>query len=396
MLAVIDPQQQIISSPRRESSYDPYLWLSYFDPYAALQSMVDNVETLPGSRHERHTMRAYLGSLADFCRFCGAYVIHNGGETYDFIFSQMEMPTKPLMMNYMAYCKRRGLSSNTITRYLASIKHFLRALDEQPVALQSGGDYIFITEARRHFTQAVRVKGPSPDRTSNRPALEQYGHRLTLKQVNQLLESFQSEIHTITGKRDLALFYLGITSGLRAAEIARLTLDSITQGEDCYEIRVRGKRSNHDPVGIDSTAYTLIQSYVTAFNDRANDVGAQRAAPCISGPVPIFQPLLRGDHIPPTGLHGYNPALGISARAILKIVERRTLDALGSSITAHDMRRTCAYLMRQSGFEWDQIRAQLRHRSIGTTEKYVGQAQDLSSALLSKRIALLVPQESRS
>jgi len=179
-------------------------------------------------------------------------------------------------------------------------------------------------------------------------------------------------------------------------------LDSITQGDDCYEIRVRGKRSNHDPVGIDSTAYALIQSYVAAFNTHLLDspslfmergLGGEVNDGLISGPVPIFQPLLRGDHIPPPGLHNYNPALGISARAILKIVERRTLAALGSSITAHDMRRTCAYLMRQSGFEWDQIRAQLRHRSIGTTEKYVGQAQDLSAGLLSKRIALLVPQE---
>ena len=410
MLALTAPQQQIISSPRRESNYDPYLWLNYFDPYAALQSMVDNVETLPGSRHERHTMRAYLSSLADFCRFSGAVVIHNSGESYDFIFSRMEMPTKPLMMNYIASCKRRGLSSNTITRYLASIKHFLRALDEQPVALTSGTDFIFVNEARRHFTQAARVKGPPSDRTSNRPALEQFGHRLTLKQVNQLFESFTPEMHTITGKRDLALFYLGITSGLRAAELARLTLSDITQGDDCYEIRVRGKRSNHDPVGIDSTAYALIQSYVTAFNTRLMEsvpplyevergLGGEdnlHGVRVISVTTPIFQPLLRGDHIPPAGLHGYNPALGISARAILKIVERRTFVALGSSITAHDMRRTCAYLMRQSGFEWDQIRAQLRHRSIGTTEKYVGQSQDLSAGLLSKRVSLFVPQESQS
>jgi len=402
MLAVIAPQEQIISLPQRESNYDPYLWLSYFDPSAALISVQNHVETLPGSRHERHTMRAYLSSLADFCRYCGAHVVHYGDESYNFVFSRMVMPAKPVMQEYIADCKRRGLSSNTITRYLAAVRHFLHALDEQPVIPHSGADFMFIMEVQRQFRLAAAVKNPSPDRTSNRPALEQYGHRLTLKQVNQLLESFQPEIHTITGKRDLALFYLGITSGLRAAEIARLTLDSITQGDDCYEIRVRGKRSNHDPVGIDSTAYALIQSYVTAFNTRLaeSDFCSPRhereglGVRVISGPVPIFQPILRGDHIPPVGLHNYDPALGISARAILKMVERRSFAALGSSITAHDMRRTCAYLMRQSGFEWDQIRAQLRHRSIGTTEKYVGQAQDLSSALLSKRIALLVPQES--
>jgi site-specific recombinase XerD len=404
MLAITAPQTQIISPPGRESHYDPFMWLNYFDPSAALQSVQNHVETLPGSSHERHTMRAYLGSLADFCVFCGAQVIHYTAESYDFVFSRMAMPTKPVMQEYIAHCKRRGLTSNTVTRYLAAVRHFLRALDEQTVIPHSGGDYMFIMEAQRQFRLATTIKNPAPDRTSNRPALEQFGTRLTLKQVNQLFESFEPEIHTITGKRDLALFYLGITSGLRAAELARLTMDSITSGQDCYEVRVRGKRSNHDPVGIDSTAYALIQAYVTAFNSRLAESdysllstslrsGEGSGEGLISGPVPIFQPILRGDHIPQPGLRGYDSALGISARAILKIVERRTLIALGSSITAHDMRRTCAYLMRQSGFEWDQIRAQLRHRSIGTTEKYVGQAQDLSAALLSKRIALYVPQE---
>jgi hypothetical protein len=169
-----------------------------------------------------------------------------------------------------------------------------------------------------------------------------------------------------------------------------MTLSSITQGKDCYEVRVRGKRSNHDPIGIDSTAYELVMNFVTAWNTRAADSGLQPVV--IGGEIPIFQPLLRGDHIPPLGLRSFNPHNGLSARAILKIVDRRTERALGTGITAHDMRRTCAYLMRANGFEWDQIRSQLRHRSIGTTEKYVGQEQDLSRALLSNRVNFLIPQ----
>lgn len=371
---------------------DEYAWLRFFDPDAALQAVRNHVETLPGSRHERHTMRAYLGSLADFCAFAGARVIHYGAEEYDFVFTRMTMPSKPLMQDYIAVCSRRGLSSKTITRYLAAVRLFLKALEEQPVTPGSGGDFMFIMEAQRQFRLAVATKNPAPDRSSNRPALEQFGHRLSLHQVNRLLESFEPEMRTVTGKRDLALLYLGITSGLRAAELARVTLDSIQPGRDCYEVRVRGKRSNFDPIGIDATAYALILDYVQAYNTRLAKIlpspsGEGSGVRALEPHHPVFQPLRRGDH----PLPGHDPALGISARAILKIVERRTHAALGSAIAAHDMRRTCAYLMRSHGFEWDQIRSQLRHRSIGTTEKYVGQEQDLSRALLSKRVHFHMP-----
>lgn len=307
------------------------------------------------------------------------------------------MPTRQGVGEYIAWCKRKGLTSATITRYMAATRHFIRALEEQAVYPQSGTDFVFILEAQRQLRLAATAKNPAADRTSNRPALEQHGVRLSLAQVNRLFESFAHEMHTITGRRDLALLYLGITSGLRAAELARMTLNSIQPGKDCYEVRVRGKRSNHDPVGIDATAYELIVAYVEMWNSALTPTPSpsgrgEQDARWIGGDVPIFQPLLRGDHAPAVGLRGYKTERGLSPRAILQIVERRTAAALGSAITAHDMRRTCAYLMRSHGYEWDQIRAQLRHRSIGTTEKYVGQEQDLSRALLSKRVKFMVPE----
>lgn len=384
MLAPIVKTVQIIGLDERP---EHPAWLNFFDPEAARQVVVNHIETLPGSRHERHTMRAYLSSLADFCVFMGASVIRGGDEDYTFEWERMEMPTRAATGEYIALCKRRGLSSSTITRYMAAVRHFIRALEEQPVFPKDGTQFVFILEAQRQLRLAAATKNPAADRTSNRPALEQHGVRLSLAQVNMLFESFAGEMGTIQGRRDLALMYLGITSGLRAAELARITLNNIQPGKDCYEVRVRGKRSNHDPVGIDSTAYALVISMVEAWNGRLDPDDTRR----IGADMPIFQPLLHGDHIPALGLRGFDPSRGLTPRAILQIVERRTAAVLGSAITAHDMRRTCAYLMRSYGYEWDQIRAQLRHRSIGTTEKYVGQEQDLSRALLSKRVTFVVP-----
>lgn len=391
-------QQLVTAAPSAIVTQTPRInhtdtdWLRFFDPAAAVQSVIDHIESLPGSRNERHTMRAYLTSLADYCRWLGADVVHGAGEAYAFDFSTMTLPTREGTAAYIGKCKSSGLTSATVTRYMAAVRHFLRSLDEQPVRFESGADFFYITECQRQFRLSGSVKNPPADRTSNRPALEQHGTRLTLAQVNIMFASFDGEIDTLSGLRDFAILYLGITSGLRASEIARVTLNSISQGDDCYELRVRGKRSNFDPVGIDNDAFTFIMDFVAAWNSQLDADDARR----ISGDVPVFQPVQKNNTAPTVGSNGYDPARGITSRAVLEIVERRSLAALGQGIAAHDMRRTCAYLMRNHGYEWDQIRAQLRHRSIATTEKYVGQKQDLSKSLLKQRVTFTLPRHTES
>lgn len=375
-----------IITPSEQPGHD-LRWLDYFDPQSALRSVINHVETLPGSRHERHTMRAYLSSLANFCAYLGANVCHDGAEVYDFDFSTMTMPTSASASDYIAHCKRGGLSSATVTRYMAAARHFLRALEAQPVHLENAQDFLYVMEAQRQFRLALGVKNPPSDRKSNRPALEQYGVRLSINQVNTLFDSFQDEMHTLTGKRDLALIYLGLTSALRGSEIARLTLNNIVPGEDCYEVHVRGKGSNYDPIPIDTDAYNLILQYVNAWNARLEASDPRWIRP----DAPLFRPLIVGDHIPNLNHPKLRPAVGVGRKSVLNIVKRRSIAVLGNNVSAHDMRRTCAYLMRNFGYEWDQIRAQLRHRSIATTEKYVGQKQDLSKSLLSKRAHFTLP-----
>lgn len=385
----VSPTHSIIELPRQEQR-----WLQYFNPADALQAVKDHIESLPGSRHERHTMKAYMSALSDFTLYLGATAIHLGGENYEFIFEHMNFPNQASIKSYIAYSKTNDLKSSTIVRYLAAVRHFLKALESQQVTPRDGNDFIYLMEAQRQLRLAAAVKNPRADKTSNRPALEQSGIRLNLMQVNTLFNSFEPtmtelpDINTITGKRNLALIYLGITSGLRASEIARISLNKIREGENCYEVIVRGKRNNYDPVGIDNTAHALIMSYIAAFNDMLPPEDTRR----ITGDTPIWQPLLVGDKPVPLGVRGNRADNGISSRAILKIIERRSHAALNFSITAHDMRRTCAYLMRSNNYEWDQIRAQLRHKSIATTEMYVGKAANLSQGLLSNKVEFDIPQ----
>jgi site-specific recombinase XerD len=396
-LAVPTPTIEIITQDKPALQ----LWQLYFSPEQALQSLIDHIETKGSSRHERNTMRSYLSSLADWARFMGASVVHYEKEDYAWNFTAMQMPNQASTQAYMAHLLKRGLSSNSVQRYMASIRIFMHALNMQEATPQNGQDFMFIMQAQRQFTLACALKNPPPDKKTSRPALENHGSRLELEQIDMLFStwrpSFNSglpNITTLAGKRDLALIYLGIISGLRAAELARLTLANIQKLDDeNYAIVVRGKGNKYDPVGIDTEAFDLIMQYVDAWNSRLSEDDSRRITPS----MPIFQPILKGDNLPPC--EAGRVGEGIHPRNISKLVERRIAAAIpayaSKSFTAHDMRRTCAYIMRELGYEWDTIRGKLRHESIATTEKYVGKKLDLGQSNWTKKRRFNIPTDSK-
>jgi integrase len=401
-LAVTSPTIEIIAQDKPALQ----LWQLYFSPEQALQSLIDHIETKGSSRYERNTMRAYLSSLADWARYLGASVVHFEKEEYSFNFKAMQMPNQQNTQSYMAHLLKRGLSSNSVQRYMASIRIFINALNMQEAMPQSGQDWMFIMNAQRQFVLACAMKNPPPDKKTSRPALENHGSRLELEEIDALFSSWRPSfnsglpnITTLAGKRDLALIYLGIISGLRAAELSRLTLSNIQKLDDeNYSVTVRGKGNKFDPVGIDAEAYDLIMQYVDAWNSRLSADDSRRITPSSQ----IFQPILKGDNIPPRhegeGAGGEGCG-GIHPRNISKLVERRIAAAIPAyatkPFTAHDMRRTCAYIMRELGYEWDVIRGKLRHESIATTEKYVGKKLDLGQSNWTKRRRFQIPTDNK-
>jgi site-specific recombinase XerD len=392
-LVVHTPTNNIITTP----SPAVQLWQLYFSPEQALESLMNYIETKGSSQHERHTMRSYLSSLADWARFMGASVWHHSKEDYTWDFAAMQMPTQANTQAYMAACMKRGLSSNSVQRYMASVRHFIQALENQEAMPQNGQDFMFIMQAQRQFSLARQLKNPPPDKKTSRPALENHGSRLELDQIDLLFSSWRPSfnsglpnITTLAGKRDLALIYLGIISGLRAAELSRLTLANIQKLDDeNYSVTVRGKGNKFDPVGIDAEAYDLIMQYVEAWNNSLDDDDFRRITPN----KPLFQSILKGDNIPADAGSGIHP------RNISKLVERRLAAAIpayaSKPFTAHDMRRTCAYIMRELGYEWDVIRGKLRHESIATTEKYVGKKLDLGKSNWTKRRQFNIPTDTK-
>lgn len=397
------PDINIIPPPAR-LEIDELLWLNYWSPELAYEHLLNRVKKHKGYRYERHCMRAYLSSFADFCLFLGAQVVYDRDrdkgeedaqgiihprfeDRYQFDFSTMRMPTTVHVDRYILHLRKRGLSARTIVRYIVPIRHFARGLLDQLVFPRTTDDLFLLPTLTQSFQRVANIEDIRDDFSSTRPPLEQYGKRLTLRQVNTFFEYLDDEARTLSGRRDYALIYLGITTGLRASELARLTLANITRGDNCYEIRVRGKNANRDPIGMDDLAYDLIQFFVGSWNDELDPGDPRHIGP----ETPIFQPLLRGDHIPPVGPRYKPQKAGLSSRALLKIVTRRSQDALKLRIGAHDMRRTFAYLLRNSGVAIDTISAKMRHAKIDTTQGYIGKPQDLAEGMFSKVMQLYRP-----
>lgn len=390
MVDSLSVPNRIVFDSRPVGEADPFLWLSYFNPYVALQGFRNRLELLGSSRNkERHTYGAYMASLADFSRFLGATVTHQGGENYTFNFDRMYFPSQDAIYAYMAYStKEMSRSSATLSRYLAAVRGWLNVLVQQDVVMQTVEDYMIVWKLSQQLQLSANVRNAPDDTTSDTSELNQTGIRLTTYQVHILFNYFEKQFDTLSGLRDATLMHMGIDSALRASELARITLDNFRHTGTCWEIRVRGKRNKYDPVEISDLSYSMVQTWVQAWNTKLPTGDPRR----IVGKMPVFQPL-RGDFVIPEvgsriGKAPYNPHNNLTARAVLMIVKGRTLEALGFSIGAHDMRRTCAALMYQYGFKWEEIQRKLRHASMEITRRYVGDTHVSGSTLLTRKMEI--------
>lgn len=356
-------------------------WLSYFNPRQAYDAVAAHVGTLPGSRTpEKHTWRAYKDGLQYFLRWL-AYVEPKAPMNW----AQMRLPTADLLTGFIAHLLgTRGLKPTTVnSKYLAPVRLYLSKLSEQNISGFTGDTRDFIADCREHIRAAASVKSPRPDTTTNiAPLWNPQFVRLTADQVRAVLRSINRL--TRSGLRDYALLHVAFSSGLRLAELQRITLNSISQQGDVVLITVRGKRSNVDPVPISARAHADIMAWVAAYNADLPEGDARR----IAGDVPLWQPLLHGDNYGYIGVNKFNPLRGMSAQGLRDIIERTTRAALGDryALAAHDTRRTAAAIAYEAGMPLPSIQKLLRHKDAAVTLRYIGQKPDFEGSTLANYV----------
>jgi integrase/recombinase XerC/integrase/recombinase XerD len=225
------------------------------------------------------------------------------------------------LRRFAGVLSERGNSRSTVARKLAAFRAFYRVLVERGELEASPADLV-----------------ASPKRDSHLPTV------LSRGEIDQLLDSLPAA--TPLQLRDRALFELAYSSGLRAAELVDLDVESLDR--DGEQLRVEGKGAKTRVVPIGEHAWRAIDAYL------------ERGRP----------QLVAGEL--------RDPALFLSRtgrRLATTDVRRRLRGALRSAgvqaaASPHALRHSFATHLLDGGADLRTIQELLGHSSLSTTQTY--------------------------
>lgn len=187
------------------------------------------------------------------------------------------------------------------------------------------------------------------------------GNWLTKAQAQRILTApqlvDQAGRAVLKGYRDRAILAVMIGAGLRRSEVAGLTFDHIQQRDSRWVIVDLVGKGNH-------VRSVPISSWVKLAVDEWQELAGIRGGF-------IFRAIHKGGNIMSDSM---------TPQAIRDVVKRYG-ELIGEpELAAHDLRRTYAKLARKGGADLLQISLSLGHLSIKTTERYLGEQQNLTDA----------------
>jgi site-specific recombinase XerD len=270
--------------------------------------------------NSEHSKRAYSKALSDFMAW------------YD----QAKRPglNKATVQRYKSILQDQGLAASTINQRMSAVRKLA----------QEAADNGLIDPLLANGIS--RVKGVPEDGV-------RVGLWLTKEQAQELLNA--PDTRTVKGLRDRAILAVMLGGGLRRSEVAALRAEQVQQRDGRWVIvDLVGKRNRVRSVPIPSWTKAAID---------------ELAAMGINGR--LFISIEKGGHI--TGQ-------SMTPQAIRDIVNHYGRMIGIDNLAAHDLRRTYSKLAHKGGAGLDQIQLSLGHKSIQTTERYLGVAQDLTDA----------------
>jgi site-specific recombinase XerD len=185
------------------------------------------------------------------------------------------------------------------------------------------------------------------------------GNWLTCAQGRRLLEA--PDTRNTKGKRDHAILALLLGCGLRRAELIALKLSHLQQRDDHWAIiDLYGKGGHVRTVPVPEWVKSTLDSWLTAGG--IDDGFIFR---CVSHAGTVW-------------------GSGISEKVVWWVVRQYARIAEIEKLSPHDLRRTCARLCHSTGGELEQIQFLLGHRSVETTERYLGSRQRIVHAVNDK------------
>lgn len=342
-LAVIhQPQSQSLEiiRPTRRVSWFP-------DLDAAAQTVEKHVANLDSTKEtkEKHTQEQYRRVIAGFIEWL------NG-----------DLPTAEVMESYLESLSQRKLSNVTINKYLAPIRIFLRALSRQPIHPEvSDRDFRTASQIKDLIAAAADIQ-VKVRKKSNQARVDQFNWRGT----SDLLTIMHTiDQRSLRGKRDYAIFVLGINSALRVNEITNITLANFKRYSDntALIVNLRGKGGMLDPIPVPLYVYDIVKAYMDAFNAALPKDDPRRIQP----DQPLWKPL-DGRGAIYSALTKNQP---MGRKGVSRIIKARS-KAAGKPMNPHDLRRSAVAYMRSLDMKPEEIMRVTRHQSLDMVTKYIG------------------------
>lgn len=189
------------------------------------------------------------------------------------------------------------------------------------------------------YQRAIDLKAIKGSKVSQAEA----GRHLTPGEIKGLMDACQDR--TKAGARDAAIIAVGYGCGLRRSEIAKLDLASYSQDEGSLLV-VGGKGNKDRLVFLPTGTADAIGAWLEI---RGNAAGR------------LFLSIRKGDHLETKGL---------TDQAIYNILEHRAKVGGIKSFTPHDLRRTFAGDLLDTGEDISTVQKMMGHANANTTAGY--------------------------
>lgn len=161
------------------------------------------------------------------------------------------------------------------------------------------------------------------------------------------------------GRRDAAIIAVGHAIGLRRAELAGLTAESIIEDDGkTITLKVTGKRRKERIVYVANGGASALRDWLTVRGKE---------------PGPLFYRGLKGGHLV--------PGAGMTPQAIRDVIHRRAQQAGVENVTPMDLRRSFVSEQLNSGVDIATVAKIAGHSNVQTTARYDRRGEE------SKRLA---------
>jgi len=172
------------------------------------------------------------------------------------------------------------------------------------------------------------------------------------------------DMRNLEGKRDVAILYLMLNTGVRKAEICSLKVGDIKEYRNQKVLDILGKGEKHRRIALKPEILDLLRDYW-----KVGGIGG-------SPEDPVFRTL--GKH----GNHAIKPITRVAIDCLIHKYAKKAL--IKKRVTPHTLRHTFATTLLSKGADLKTVQELLGHESIQTTEQYLHSSDEKKIEAISR------------